>query len=337
MKKEKKKFKLFDFNKDGKGVEEIEDRKPTLKFFFKLLKRKFSQILQLNLLMLFQVIPLIVIFCVVYVYGAKTPLVTDAMYIPLYGISKVSPGFSGVPSLDMAGIQLESTVYFTPAMIIVTICMLLFLAITYGWQNVGAAYVLRGLFRGDPIFVFSDYFYGIKRNFKQGFFMGLLDFLCTVVLIVDLFFFSSQIGGFNAIMYGVIIAVFLLFLTMRFYIYQLLITFDLKNFKILKNSLIFTALGIKRNIMAYLGIILIIVLQVFLIILALSYGISVFLILPFVYIMALVGFITTYAAYPVIDKYMIAPYAVKEEIAEDAQSDGVAEDEPASDESIDKE
>ena len=56
----KKKFKLFDSNRDGKGVYEQENRKPTLKFFFILVKRKFTQLLQLNLLMLFMVIPFLV-------------------------------------------------------------------------------------------------------------------------------------------------------------------------------------------------------------------------------------------------------------------------------------
>jgi len=317
LKNEKtKNFKLFNFSRDGKGVEGVEDRKPTLKFFFKLLWRKFSQLLQLNLLMLFQLIPLFVIICVVYVYGAKTALINEAMYVPLYGIEQISPSFSGAPLLDLVGNLTESTVYFTPVMIIVTACMLLFLAITYGWQNVGAAYVLRGLFRGDAVFVFSDFFYGIKKNMKQAFVMGILDFLFTVVLIVDIIFFTGRSGGLDTIMYGVIFAIIILYITMKFYMYQLLVTFDLTNFKILKNSLIFTALGIKRNLMAFLGFIVLLALHIGLIFLALAYGLTVFIVLPFVYILALVGFIATYAAYPIIDKYMIAPY-VNENVDEE--------------------
>ena len=95
---------------------------------------------------------------------------------------------------------------------------------------------------------------------------------------------------------------------MRFYLYQLLITFELKNFKILKNALIFSILGIKRNIMALLGFVLLLALHIFLIILFLPIGISIPLVLPFVYILALFGFISTYAAYPIIDRYMIQPY-----------------------------
>ena len=52
-----------------------------------------------------------------------------------------------------------------------------FLFVTFGWQNVGAAYVLRGLFRGEPMFIFSDFFYGIRKNWKQGLIVGMLDFV----------------------------------------------------------------------------------------------------------------------------------------------------------------
>ncbi len=315
MKKEKnKKFKLFDPYRDGKGVDEVEDRTPTLKFFFKLCKRKFSQLLQLNLLMLFQIIPLLVVFFVVEVYGAKTAMITDALYVPLYGISKVAPSVSAVSFLDMIGIQMQSTLYYTPAMLIVTVSMIVFLAATFGFQNVGAAYVLRGLVRGDAVFVFSDYFYAIRRNAKQAFFMGLLDFICTAVLIWDLLFFTQRTGsGFGIdVMYFITLAMAILYLVMRFYLYQLLVTFDLSIFKMLKNALIFTVLGIKRNLMAILGILLLIVIHVALIFLALAYGLSAFIVLPLVYIVSMFAFISTYAAYPIIDRYMIAPYQKSE-------------------------
>ena len=94
MKDKKKKFKLFDLNRDGKGVELEEDRTPNLKFFFKLCKRKFNQLIRLNLMMLFLIIPLLVIFFVVEIYGAKTATVTDVLYAPLYGISQVNPATS---------------------------------------------------------------------------------------------------------------------------------------------------------------------------------------------------------------------------------------------------
>ena len=45
-----------------------------------------------------------------------------------------------------------------------------------------------------------------------------------------------------------------------------------------------------------------------LIILLLPYGLAAVLVIPFLYIIAAIGFIGTYSAYPVIQKYMIDPY-----------------------------
>ncbi len=306
-KNNKRKFKLFDMNRDGKGVYEIESRKPTFAFFFKLYFRKFTQILQLNLLMLFMVIPLIAV-AIMYFMGNKTPTATELLYAPLYGIGNVAPTPDITNMLDLSSIQMEIPI-FSPVMNVIIIALFLFMAVTWGWQNVGAAYVLRGLFRGDAVFVFSDYFYGIKKNLKQGFFMGLFDFVCSAVLIMDFLFFYNRTGSFGLdVMYFIILALILIWIAMRFYLYTMLVTFNLKNFKLIKNALIFSILGIKRNILAILGIIILAILHVLLTFLLLPYGIAVPLVLPLVYFMATAGFMGTYAAYPVIEKYMITPY-----------------------------
>ena len=96
-----------------------------------------------------------------------------------------------------------------------------------------------------------------------------------------------------------------------------MITFDLSILKILKNSLIFTVLGIKRNVMALIGFIVLIGIHILLVILLLPFGISIPIILPFVYIMAICCFIGTYAAYPIIDKHMIEPYKHTQEQVEE--------------------
>ncbi len=314
----KKKFKLFDPNRDGKGVYEQENRKPNLKFFFVLTKRKFTQLLQLNLLMLFMIIPFIVILCI-YMLGTKTPSLTDPLFVPLQGIETITPSPSLSALTDLVGTQMELPV-LNPAMMITIVGMILFLAITWGWQNVGAAYVLRGLFRGDPIFVFSDYFYAIRRNLKQSFFLGLIDFICSAVLIIDFIFFYYRTGSFgNDVMYFMIFALILIYLVMRFYLYQLLITFDLSVFKIIKNALIFSILGIKRNVMGLLGIILLLAIHILLIVIFIPMGVSIPLVLPCVYIFALLAFISVYSAFPIIDRYMIAPYQQNTESLSDEE------------------
>ena len=307
----KKKIKLFDMNRDGKGVYETESRKPTLGFFFKLFFRKFTQLLQLNLLMLFMVIPLLAVLFV-YFLGDKTPTVTDSLYAPFYGISTSLPSSNITNFLDISSIQMEVPV-FNHAMVIVIAIMFVFLIVTWGWQNVGAAYVLRGLFRGDPVFIFSDYFYGIKRNFKQAFVLGIIDFVISAVLIIDFIFFFNLTGSFAYdFMYFAIMALLIIWIMMRFYLYNLLVTFELKSFKIIKNSFIFSILGIKRNIMAFLGIALLIATHILLIFVFIPMGISIPLVLPLVYIIAAIGFMATYASFPIIQKYMIDPYVTEQ-------------------------
>ena len=324
--KEKKKLKLFDMNRDGKGVYEEESRKPTFLFFFKLLWRKLSQLARLNLLLLVQIVPILV-FLYVYFAGFKTPTAMNVLYAPLYGISKISSAAGLSASLDMQSIQMGIPI-FPPAILILLICLGALLIISFGWINTGAAYVLRGLFRGDPVFIWSDFFYAIKRNFKQAFFLGLLDFTCIAVLLVDFSFFYNKTGSyFNDVMYFMIFAIAIIYIIMRFYIYQLMITFDLSTMKILKNSLIFTVLGIKRNLLGLLGLLVFVLIHVLFILLLLPVGISIPIILPMFYAMAIMGFISTYAAYPVIDKYMIAPYATEKVADTDDIEEELAESE----------
>lgn len=304
----KKKFKLFDMNKDGKGVNKNEDTRPTFLNFFKNLFRKFPHLLRLNILMVLQIIPLVVIICL-YFLGPKSPTMSNVMFAPLFGLDQAAGNAAVSSTLDLSSVQMGLPV-FSPAVNITIICLVIVMAVTWGWLNIGATYVLRGLVKGDPVFVFSDFFYAIKKNLKQGIFLGLIDFAISAILLIDFFYLYQQTGSFGFdFMYFAILALMFIWFIMRFYIYNLLITFDIKIFKLLKNAFIFTILGIGRNILAFLGIIILTVLHIFLIILFIPMGISIPIILPFFYLLATTAFMACYAAYPIIDRYMIAPYA----------------------------
>ena len=129
-----------------------------------------------------------------------------------------------------------------------------------------------------------------------------------ITLIVDLLYYSGTVGTFWLdLMFWALTALAFLYMVMRPYIYMMLITFDMKLRKMLKNALIFSVLGIKRNLMALLGIVLLVGIHVLLILLFMP-RVIITVIVPILYLMAAIGFITAYAIYPVIDRYMIAPY-----------------------------
>ena len=301
--KKKKKFKLFDMNRDGKGVDPNEDKTPTLLYFFKLLKRNFSKLLSLNLMMLVTYIPIIVIV-IMYLTADRTPSQTDVMYAPLLGLGTAAQSPISALSLAVKSIQLGLPVFNVPSLIIMAVLVAWF-AVTLGWQSVGTTYSLRSIIRGEPAFLFSDYFYAIKKNMKQAFFVGLIDFVIIAVLAFDIYSFYAMSSGFMSdVVFCILCGIAIIYLIMRFYIYLMLITFDLKISKLFKNSLIFTALGIKRNLMALLGIVLVDIIALAMLFMITSVGI----ILPFVYYFALTTFMSAYAAYPVIKQYMIDPY-----------------------------
>lgn len=85
----------------------------------------------------------------------------------------------------------------------------------------------------------------------------------------------------------------------------MLITFDIKIKKIFKNALIFSILGVGRNLMSLLGIAVLIALNVALLLILWPLGVVVPLIFPLIYLLPSINLLITYGAYPVIEKYMI--------------------------------
>lgn len=303
-------LRFFDFNRDNRPDAQEENTSPTLSRYFKLLGRRFWKLISLNIMMLPMVLPLLF---VVYLYlGTKmTPVQNNVIFSQLYGAGLIDTTATSTLLLDLFGAQLPVPIYTNTANYVLMGIAILFLLVTYGWQNVGATFILRSMVRGEPVFLFTDYFYAIRRNLKQGLLLGILDIAITALLIFDFMHFSSMPSSFaNDLCFFAIGAMIVLYFFMRFYLYLLLVTFDLSILKIFKNALIFVVLGIKRNLMGFLGILLVtsINIALFPLFAITPLGIAIPLILPFMYYLAVTAFTASYAAYPVIDRYMIAPY-----------------------------
>lgn len=328
---EEKKTRKFFFRPVERPDAEAEDTTPTLRYFFKLFWRKLGKLFSLNLLMIFQVLPLIAAV-LIYIFGKTTPTIHDPLFTPLYGAHTVNPSPLSALLLGIFGNQLDVP-YLTTGKLVAIILLVALTALTWGWQNVGATYNLRSLVRGDSCFLFSDYFYAIRRNLKQGFFVGLLDFIIIAVLAVDFFYFRNYVSSLGSgFLYVFVIALIVIYTLMRFYLYLMLVTFDLSTRKLLKNALIFSVLGIKRNVMGLLGIVLLAALNLLIIVPCLSVGFSAPIILPLFYFLSFTGFIAAYAAYPNIKRYMIDPVAPAENPdAEDMPDEGEDSTPPTAD------
>ena len=200
--------------------------------------------------------------------------------------------------------------------------------VTIGPATCGLVYILRNFANEKPVFMVSDFFDAFKSNFKQGFALGILDILTSgVVGFALLWYIANQnLSIAMAIPLGICILVLLILMFMRFYTYLMAVTVELPVRFIIKNSFIFSFLGLKTNfITAFWTILLVVPLMWFLF----PAWVLVYLVIGF----AAVWFIAVFNSYPYIVKYIIEPHEkqMREEMGEedeDEDEEGEDDDEP---------
>lgn len=320
-KKQKKKLNLFNFmNRDGKGVEKGDIlnvlEKPNISNFFKLFGRRFNQLLSVNMFYIFGNFPFL------FALFAFAGYVSDTVFAPgsgLYTALKGSMYFDMSPVIaslnGIFGIQSKMTVPTTLTYVFYGLALLVLF--TFGLVNVGTTYIMRNMVRGEPVFMWSDFWYAIKRNLKQGIIFGVIDLFICFMLVYDLFFFRSNMGSNTMLMifYFISFAMIFIYFFMRMYTYLMMITFDLSIFKLIKNSVFFAVLGIKRNIMCLIGTALAIAVNYIIFLWFMPIGI----ILPFVITIAACSFLSVYCAYPKIKEIMIDPYYKEVDATDEAE------------------
>lgn len=307
--KKKKKFNLFDFMYAKRANTEAAADKHlprNFKFFFTLLKRNITNLLYINLITVIANFP---IFILLFAFSGNLQnhvvAPAGALAAPLYGAYML--GATSPASAAAYGLYGSSTTValWTPAVYILLIVGIVLLMFTFGPSMIGSTYLLRNMVKGEPLFLLQDFKYAAKKNFKQGFALGILDLVILALLAYDIYFFylnyASTLGLFC---FWISVVILLIYFFMRFYIYMLALTFDLKITKILKNAMIFTILGFKRNIVAFLGMLLV----AFINFVVLVYFAPIGVIMPFIFTISLCAFMANYAAWPTVRKLMIDPY-----------------------------
>lgn len=301
----KKGFKFVDYSKPGRGVKKGSGANFTFMGFFKLLKRKFFDLSKANLLWIIVNFPLFFAFVALSgnfdIYFSAP---ADPLYPILHGVGHFTqnPGFMALWGVSGANTEMS---YAGPvAIVLYALTALIFL--TFGFANTGMAYVMRNHAREEYVDMPADFFITIKKNFWQALLLGILDLVISFVIVFALVFYRTQASVNFAFSMAFYFSIFLaaVWIMMRFYMYPLLVTFKLSTFKIIKNSFIFSLVGLKRNIVGLLGIAVVIGLNL----LIYAYWLPLGGLLPFFITVALVSFIGTYAAYPNIKKIMIDPY-----------------------------
>ena len=308
-KKKNKRLQLFDIARDGKGISKEKDLNPSgMKRFFRTYKDNLGKMLSVNMLFVLCNFP---IFFLVTVLSGYTRLAT---FLPasdlfqnlggLFMIEPVTPSSMTVYALE--GLQNQILVNTTLTYVFLGISALFLF--TFGLVNVGTAYVLRNLAKGEPVFVMSDFIYAVKRNWKQALPFGIIDALINALLIFNIYTTMSSANFASSMMFWANVILVILYFFMRCYIYVQMVTFKLSVFKIVKNSLIFAMLGLKRNLLALIGSAFLIIFEA-----AFVFGVGGILIslgvaLPLTLMFSTMAYMKVYASYFKIKEIMIDPY-----------------------------
>ncbi len=311
-KKDKKPFNLFNFfyGKEGKGVDDRDlDHPRDFLYFFTMTGRHASELLTLNIMYVLGNFPIfLILLSLSRNLNKNVTAPASALFAPIYGAAAFGAGSPAASAAyGLYGTASHMTLW-TPLSIGVLIAGIVLLLVTFGPVRTGVTYLLRNMVKGEPLFMWNDFWHAIRKNLKQEFALGIMDLLFGGVSAYAIWFYLSNLrldpSFGNGLMFSLGIVVCLLWITMRFYTYQLMITFDLRMFQILKNALIFSMVGIKRNFLALLGIAAVVIVNLTILGLYLPIG----MILPLMFTISFTAFIGIYAAWPKIKEIMIDPY-----------------------------
>lgn len=312
MKKTKKnRLNLYDwfYKRDNKpDADDDRDAPRNFLFFFKLLKRNFSRIFTLNIYFALGGIGIwLLLLLLSGIVGPHSSAPTSDLFAPLFGaagfVEDPSPLLNLMLSIHATFIEIS---VMTPFMIALIVAAVVLLCLTFGPVMTGIIYNMRNIVRGEPIFLWQDFWHTIKVNLRQSIILGILDLGILALLGYGVVFYYMNLG--TASVFGTFflftLVLILIYLMMRKYLYTMLVTFELSIFKLFKNALIFSILALGRNAVAIIGCLIVIVMNWMLFSVFMPLGV----IMPFMITIGLCLYIEVYVAWPKIEELMITPY-----------------------------
>lgn len=304
------------YDKPGPGVEKDEAPKPGYIRFWQLYFRNFNRLLGMSVIYA-AVMSVLLCFLLYFVTVCVNPRLIYTYFEQLNQAASdvvVAEGQSVI--YNSWFIFMYSLIFDTPAWL--SIPLVAIAAIAYGPLTCGLTYCIRNFAREEHVW-FADFFTRAWRNRRQGLIFGLIDEVVTMSICIylfagDSFGMSSAVFNYMRI---VAFVVYLAYLVMRWYIYPMVVTFDLRIRGLFKNSWMFVILGWKQNL-AVAGVSLLF--TAFFVLMPVYYpgALPLFIALTFMFYWTLVYFLAQFTTYPVLYKYMIGPALAEKKKAERA-------------------
>lgn len=267
-------FNFFgNYDKPGPGVNKDEPQKAAPIRFFEILFRKFSKLVQLNLIFVLPTIVAVVLMVCLY-------------FSPVHFV------------LQLPSVQLDIwSLYVMPLPLILLSPF-----------TAGLTIVTRNFSREEHAFVWSDFWEAVKNNWKYFLLNGVIVYAVYVVISFSLiYYYNSAIQ--NSLLYvpfGLCIVFSVVFLFAQYYLPVMFVTFDLKFGQIYRNAFIFVFVGFGRNFLITLILAALVIAILLIPIMPLT--VMIFLLLVVCLLFSFISYLINFTIYPIIDQYLIQPY-----------------------------
>ncbi len=319
---------MFDSNKPGKGIskEQVmrEREKVTVGGFFKIFKRKFWQMMQLNMLAFLFFVPLLLIFyvCSVYIVPVVLPMTSssaDQAYVALWHTINTATNNLIAQNAWWTDLSMR---------MILAIIFVIFPVIAIGPIQAGFTYILQSFIREKPVFLTHDFFARAKSNFWQSLAVSAIDFVVTAIFVLEIYLYNNILRDYRdgSILWSAgmvfMVILFIIFLLMHIYIYPILVTFNVNLRQLYKNSFLLTMTSFFPSIL----ILLLDAAIIFLVFSFITAPIYQILILA-VFLLGFLGLINNYFGYKYIKFHLLDPAleaADAERIAKEENGDTVS-------------
>ena len=212
---------FFNYNKPGPGIDKDAPKKKGIFLYFELVWRKLGKLFLSNMLYVLISLPVLLVY----------------HFIAFYTLSALLPAE-----------MMESGVAFSQAVLLLTVVM----CVLWGTGPVSCGYtfLLRNFAREQHVWLTSDFFEHIKKNFKQSLIIFIIDLIVLVTGTNAIYFYWSMADKIPALAYVsyAMIGVMAIYTFMHFYMYEFLVTFKISVKEVYKNSLIMAFGALPMNI-----------------------------------------------------------------------------------------
>ena len=294
------------FDKPGKGVDLNAPPKRSFFRFWDIFGRKFTHFVRVNLVYVLTSIPTFLL--VFFLTGLVSSAILEVPSLQSLLQNLAQQTAENMGDSNLVTQQLNQMIFMVDLFMRFVLTYLFVILWGMGPATAGLTYVLRNFAREEHAWIWSDFKDALKSNFKQSAIVFFID-LVVFVLFYVAFAFYLQMSGFLGAMRYVIVVIAIVYTMMHFYLYPMMVTFQLSLKDLYRNALLF-AIGKLPSNLLILAILLLV--HVGSVLMAINFGGGYFMLILFVILLLEIlilqsfsAFIVNFHAYPKMKKYMI--------------------------------